>query len=48
MTEDIWLGFLQFYEGEAISRPVRKTKGSIFYDSDLLRIDTIIVNLEDE
>ena len=33
ITEDIWLAFLQYYEGEAIMRPVRKLKGSLYYDS---------------
>lgn len=48
VTEDIWLGFLQFYEGEEIRCPVRKLKGTTFYDSEPLRCDTVIVNWEDE
>ena len=48
MTVDIWNAFLQYYEGIEIKRPVRKLKGSTFYDSEPLRCDTIFVNLEDE
>ena len=33
VTADIWNAFLQYYEGIEIKRPVRKLKGSTFYDS---------------
>lgn len=46
ITKDIWDNFLLFYEGEEIIRPVRRNKGSTFYDSEPLRCDVIFANLE--
>jgi hypothetical protein len=45
VTQEIWYGLLQYYEGEEIRRPVRSLKGSTYYDSDLVKCDTIFVNL---
>lgn len=45
VTEDIWLAFMQYYEGEEIRRPVIKLKSSTYYEGDSLRVDTIFVNL---
>ena len=48
ITKDIWEALLQYYEGWQIRRPVIITKGSVFYDGNLLRCDVIIADLLEE
>lgn len=48
ITKDIWDNFMIFYEGEEIQRPVRRMKGSTFYDSEPLKCDVIFANMEEE
>lgn len=48
ITQDIWEALLQYYEGWQIRRPVIITKGSVFYDGNMLRCDVIIADILDE
>lgn len=39
---------MHYYEGWQIRRPVVITKGSVFYDGNLLRCDVVIANIQEE
>lgn len=45
ITQDIWEALLQYYEGWQIRRPVLITKGSVFYDGNMLRCDVVIADI---
>lgn len=45
ITQNIWETLLQYYEGWQIRRPVLITKGSVFYDGNMLRCDVIIADI---
>lgn len=45
ITQNIWDALLNYYEGWQIRRPVIITKGSVFYDGNLLRCDVVIADI---
>lgn len=45
VTADIWEGFLAYYAGCQIRRPIRLLKGSTFYDGDLLKCDVVLLHM---